>query len=326
MVDTTLDNVTTLYTQCTAAPGNCSLRGAVQRANANPGADVIEFSVPVADDPNCDAVTGGCRFGLSQGVLMVTDALTIDGYTQSGATPNTILASSGALNSVLKIELNNAGVANGAIIDTNEYGRVAIRGKTQHVEQIARVEVEASPGDPDQQVKKTTIRLKPTTTLTLLSHEGTVVEMTGDEALLSFITRNKKSSGPGFRLASGVVAAGVDAAGVDAAGVVAAGEAAGTGLSSGGRAGASRFWACCRSGRLMLLSVASRADWPSRLGGPSSQGSSANTAARSGATKADHRPVPACCAGTNGGICARPGASAAGLGNKLRRVPRTSPR
>ena len=119
VVDTTLDNVTTLYTQCTAAPGNCSLRGAVQRANANPGADVIEFSVPVADDPNCDAVTGGCRFGLSQGVLMVTDALTIDGYTQSGATPNTILASSGALNSVLKIELNNAGVANGAI-DTNK--------------------------------------------------------------------------------------------------------------------------------------------------------------------------------------------------------------
>jgi hypothetical protein len=115
VVDTTLDNVTTLYTQCTAAPGNCSLRGAVQRANANPGADVIEFSVPVVDDPNCNAVTGGCRFGLPQGALMVTDELTIDGYTQSGATPNTILASSGALDSVLKIELNNAGVANGAI-------------------------------------------------------------------------------------------------------------------------------------------------------------------------------------------------------------------
>jgi hypothetical protein len=118
VVDTTLDNVTTLYTQCNAAPGNCSLRGAVQRANANPGADVIEFSVPVADDPNCDAVSGGCRFGLAQGVLMVTDALTIDGYTQSGAIPNTILASSGALDSNLKIELNNAGAANGAISST----------------------------------------------------------------------------------------------------------------------------------------------------------------------------------------------------------------
>ncbi len=119
VVDTTLDNVTTLYTQCTAAPNNCSLRGAVQRANANPGPDVIEFAVPVVDDPNCDTATGGCRFGLPQGALMVTDALTIDGYTQSGAVPNTILASSGALNSVLKIELNNANVANGAI-NTNK--------------------------------------------------------------------------------------------------------------------------------------------------------------------------------------------------------------
>ncbi|MDX1993679.1 MAG: DUF6094 domain-containing protein, partial [bacterium] len=84
-----------------------------------------------------------------------------------------------------------AGVANGAVIETAEYGQVAIRGKTQHVEQVARVEVEASPGDPDRQVKKTTIRLKPTTTLTLLSHDGTVVEMDGDEALLNFITSNR---------------------------------------------------------------------------------------------------------------------------------------
>jgi hypothetical protein len=115
VVDSALDNVTTLYTQCTAAPNNCSLRGAVQRANANPGPDVIEFAVPVVDDPNCDSATGGCRFSLPQGALMVTDVLTIDGYTQSGATPNTILASAGAINSVLKIEINSGNIANGAI-------------------------------------------------------------------------------------------------------------------------------------------------------------------------------------------------------------------
>jgi superfamily II DNA or RNA helicase len=86
-----------------------------------------------------------------------------------------------------------AGVANGAVIETSDYGRVAIRGKTQHVEQIARVEIEAAPGDPERQVKKTTIRLKPTTTLTLLAQDGTVVEMDGDEALLGFITANKRS-------------------------------------------------------------------------------------------------------------------------------------
>lgn len=86
-----------------------------------------------------------------------------------------------------------AGVANGAVIQTEDYGQVAIRGKTQHVEQIARVEIEAAPGDPERQVKKTTIRLKPTTTLTLLAQDGTVVEMEGDEALLGFITANKRA-------------------------------------------------------------------------------------------------------------------------------------
>ncbi|MCK6580828.1 MAG: DUF6094 domain-containing protein [Anaerolineae bacterium] len=86
-----------------------------------------------------------------------------------------------------------AGVADGAVIETDEYGHVALRGKTRHVEQIARVEIEADPNDPERQVKKTTIRLKPTTTLTLLGADGTTVEMEGDEALLGFITSNKRA-------------------------------------------------------------------------------------------------------------------------------------
>jgi hypothetical protein len=86
-----------------------------------------------------------------------------------------------------------AGVADGAVIETDEYGRVALRGKTRHVEQIARVEIEADPNDPERQIKKTTIRLKPTTTLTLLGADGTSIEMEGDEALLGFITSNKRA-------------------------------------------------------------------------------------------------------------------------------------
>jgi energy-coupling factor transporter ATP-binding protein EcfA2 len=42
-------------------------------------------------------------------------------------------------------------------------------------------------------VKKTTVRLKPTTTLTLLAGDGTCVAMEGDEALLGFITANKRA-------------------------------------------------------------------------------------------------------------------------------------
>ena len=86
-----------------------------------------------------------------------------------------------------------AGMADGAVLDTAEYGRVALRGKTTHVEQIARVEIESDPNDLERQVKKTTIRLKPTTTLTLLANDGTTVEMEGDEALLAFITTNKRA-------------------------------------------------------------------------------------------------------------------------------------
>ena len=86
-----------------------------------------------------------------------------------------------------------AGVADGAVIQTADYGQVALRGKTRQVEQIARVEVEADPTDPDRQVKKTTIRLKPATTLTLLADDGTTVEMEGDDALLDFITTNKSA-------------------------------------------------------------------------------------------------------------------------------------
>lgn len=86
-----------------------------------------------------------------------------------------------------------AGVADGAVIYTDQYGTVAVRGKTTSVEQVARIEREASPQDPARQIIRTTMRLKPTTMLTLLAADGTVIEMEGDSALLDFITRNKAS-------------------------------------------------------------------------------------------------------------------------------------
>ena len=86
-----------------------------------------------------------------------------------------------------------AGVADGAVIRTEQHGRAAIRGRTRPVEQVAKVEVEADVTDPEQTVTKTTIRMKPTTTLTLLAEDGTVVSLDGDEALLDFITRNRQA-------------------------------------------------------------------------------------------------------------------------------------
>jgi len=84
-----------------------------------------------------------------------------------------------------------AGIADGAVISTDDYGTAALRGKTYSVETMMRVEIEPCPTDPSNQIIKTTNRLKPTTTLTLLAEDGTLVEMNGDEALLEFITKNK---------------------------------------------------------------------------------------------------------------------------------------
>lgn len=86
-----------------------------------------------------------------------------------------------------------AGIADGAVIESSEHGLVALRGKTRPVEVIARVEVEPDERDPEHQIKKTTIRLKPTTTLTLLAQDGTITEMEGDETLLNFIRGHRQA-------------------------------------------------------------------------------------------------------------------------------------
>ena len=40
--------------------GSGSLRQAIEQANAHPGLDTIEFDIPAATDPGCDAGTGLC--------------------------------------------------------------------------------------------------------------------------------------------------------------------------------------------------------------------------------------------------------------------------
>jgi hypothetical protein len=106
VVDTSSDNAA--LSACTPAPADCSLRGAITRANADVAVDAIEFAIP-ASDPGCD-VDGICRieavtpFSISRG-------LSIDGYTQTGAQPNTIPAP-GPIDAQLKIELTSTGFAN----------------------------------------------------------------------------------------------------------------------------------------------------------------------------------------------------------------------
>lgn len=81
----------------TANGGTGSLRQAILDANAAAGADTIEFSIPGAG-PHTIAVTTSLP-GL-------TGPVTIDGYTQAGAAPNTLVAGT---NAQIRIEIRGPG-------------------------------------------------------------------------------------------------------------------------------------------------------------------------------------------------------------------------
>ena len=90
----------------TTVAGQCTLRAAIQQANTLAGSDTINFNIP-AGSPGCVGATNPVCTILPQGVALptISEALTINGYTQPGASQNTNPIESGS-NAVLKIELN----------------------------------------------------------------------------------------------------------------------------------------------------------------------------------------------------------------------------
>ena len=82
----------------TSDSGAGSLRQAILDANANAGADTIQFNVSGA---GCSG--GVCTIAPQSALHWFTSPVTIDGYTQTGASPNT--NASGAINAALKIVL-----------------------------------------------------------------------------------------------------------------------------------------------------------------------------------------------------------------------------
>src|SRR5688572_419334 len=90
----------------TTDPGNgvcdasCNLREAINAANAKPGPDRIHFSIP----------GGGVRTILPATLLPpLTDPVTINGYTQPGASANTLAVGN---NAVLRIQLDGESAGN----------------------------------------------------------------------------------------------------------------------------------------------------------------------------------------------------------------------
>ena len=101
----------------------CTLRAAIEQANATPGADTINFDIPDNFGTGVKTINVGAT---GNGALPnVTDQVNIDGYTQPGAHPNTKALGNDA---VIRIELNgaSAGAASGLGIDEASNG--VIRG------------------------------------------------------------------------------------------------------------------------------------------------------------------------------------------------------
>jgi CSLREA domain-containing protein len=130
-VDSTADTNTG---DCTTAPGDCTLRGAINAANATTDADTINFNIP-ATDTGCNA-SGVCTINVGssaaasgQSLPDIIQPVTIDGYTQSGAVKNTELVARDGTNAKPLIELNGASVTsasrNGLAINASN---VVVRG------------------------------------------------------------------------------------------------------------------------------------------------------------------------------------------------------
>jgi CSLREA domain-containing protein len=92
VVDATDDSVTA---NCEVpAPRHCTLRDAINAANANAGTDTIQFAIdPSTLTPIVPATA----------LPPITEAVLIDGYTQSGASPNTAATTD---NAVLNVVIN----------------------------------------------------------------------------------------------------------------------------------------------------------------------------------------------------------------------------
>jgi hypothetical protein len=88
----------------------CTLRAAIEESNDTLGAETIEFDISAA----AQTIKPGSP------LPTITDIVTIDGYTQQGASPNTLTEGNDA---VLKVKLNgsNAGAgAEGLVISASE--------------------------------------------------------------------------------------------------------------------------------------------------------------------------------------------------------------
>jgi len=98
------------WVTATADTGNGSLRWAITSANANPGNDSIRFNIPTSDPGYVSGPPSYWSIAPDSALPIISDAVSINGYTQSGASQNTTDWPE-PMDAVLKIEIDgsNAG-------------------------------------------------------------------------------------------------------------------------------------------------------------------------------------------------------------------------
>jgi CSLREA domain-containing protein len=98
----------------------CTLRAAIQQANATAGADTINFAI---SGTGVKTIAVGAT-GLGT-LPTITDPVTINGYTQPGSSPNTKAVGNDA---VLKIELSGNGANGTGLTITHVSGSSVVKG------------------------------------------------------------------------------------------------------------------------------------------------------------------------------------------------------
>ena len=104
----------------TSDGGAGSLRSAITQSNSTPGKEKIVFNIPTSDP---GFIGGVFRIRPNSVLPTVANPVIIDGYTQPGASPNTLAVGNGA---VLLIELNGINV----IQLSNTYGLLITAGNS----------------------------------------------------------------------------------------------------------------------------------------------------------------------------------------------------
>jgi hypothetical protein len=92
----------------TFIPGEqCTLRAAIQQANATQGADAIHFGIPDSYGAGVKTIHVGATSPSNGELPPITDTVTIDGYTQPGSSENTLAKGT---NAKIMIELEGSQV------------------------------------------------------------------------------------------------------------------------------------------------------------------------------------------------------------------------